>query len=369
MNYAQRRDKLAASLDADVLLVSHPVNVRYLSGFTGDASYLLLGRGTTLLVSDARFTGQIADECPDLPVHIRGRDETTLDALGAVIAKHGLRSVAFEANRMTVADFEGLKEKVKAVDWKPAKGSVESLRAVKDADEVGVLRRAIKVAELVFDAFRAELRPGDTEYEMADRVEFLVRRHGGRQSSFDPITAVGDRSALAHAPPTGRRLAEGGWLLVDWGAVVDGYRSDLTRVLIPDTQQVRSADSPDFDRGRLETVCRAVDEARRRAIAMIRPGVATKAVDAEARAALAEAGLAEQFTHGLGHGIGLEVHEKPGLRTNSDEVLEAGMVVTVEPGVYVSGWGGVRIEDDVLVTPDGCEVLSSLPRDFAAALV
>lgn len=371
MNYEARRERLIASLKpgSDAFLVSHPTNVRYLTGFTGDASYLIVNLTRTILVSDGRFTEQIAGECPGLDTHIRSLKETTLEALAGVISKLGVRKLSFESNRLTVADFDALKEKLKGVDLHPTKEVIEWIRAIKDEAEVAIIRRAITAAERAFEAFRVELRRGDSEVELADRMEFLIRRNGGRRSSFEPITAGGERSALAHAPPTDRLLTAGGWLLVDWGAVVDGYCSDLTRLLIPNTQHFRSSNSPGIDLPRLATAYRALDGARRRAIAAVRPGVATKAVDAEARAALEQAGMADKFTHGLGHGIGLEVHEKPGLRMNSDDVLVAGMVITIEPGVYFPGWGGIRIEDDVLVTADGCEVLSSLPRDFEAALV
>jgi Xaa-Pro aminopeptidase len=371
MNYGSRRERLLAALDAgiDALLVSHPINVRYLTGFTGDSSYLIAGRTRTLLVSDGRFSEQLAGECPGLETHIRGLAETTLEALAAVVEKLGMRRLAFESHRLTVADFEAVKHKLTTAELQPTRDIVERLRAVKDDDEVAAIRRAIAAAEGAFEAFRGQLQPGDREVELADRMEFLVRGHGARRTSFEPITAGGERSALAHAPPTDRVLTTGGWLLVDWGAVVDGYCSDLTRLLVPNTQLFRQSNSPAIDLTRLAAAYRAVDVAREQAIAAIRPGVATKAVDDVARTALAAAGLAEQFTHSLGHGIGLEVHEKPGLRMNSDDVLAAGMVVTVEPGVYFPGWGGIRIEDDVLVTPGGAETLSSLPRDFEAALV
>jgi Xaa-Pro aminopeptidase len=200
---------------------------------------------------------------------------------------------------------------------------------------------------------------------LADRVEALVRKLGGRGTSFETIAAVEDRSALAHAPPTTRTAGSGGWLLLDWGAIVDGYRSDLTRLLIWRKSPVPTAGAGD----RLRTAYAAVLAARDAALAQMRPGVACKEVDAAARAALEKFGLADKFTHGLGHGLGLETHEKPGLRANSEEVLEAGMVVTIEPGVYEAGWGGVRIEDDILITPDGPEFMSHLAYDFESAFI
>ncbi|MFL5329400.1 MAG: M24 family metallopeptidase [Gemmataceae bacterium] len=367
-NHLSRRDRLRSKLNEakiDALLVSYSTNVQYLCGFTGGASYLIVGRSGDMLVSDGRFTEQIADEAPGVPLHIRTTKETTLEALGTVIEKMGLRNVGFESARLTVADFESLKEKLKSVNWAPTQSLVESQRAVKDESELAILRRAIVVAENVYEQFRAELRPEDTELELADRVEALARKLGGRGTSFETIAAVEDRSALAHAPPTTRTAGSGGWLLLDWGAIVDGYRSDLTRLLIWRKPPVPSAGAGD----RLQKAYAAVLAARDAALTKMRPGVACKEVDAAARAALEKFGLADKFTHGLGHGLGLETHEKPGLRANSEEVLASGMVVTIEPGVYEAGWGGVRIEDDILITPDGPEFMSHLAYDFESAFI
>lgn len=371
-NFPIRRDRLRsqlAQLQIDALLVSHPVNVRYLTGFTGDASYLLVDRSRELLVSDGRFTEQIEQECPGLNTHIRTLGETTLQALGAIIQKSGFRNIGIEANRMTVAEFEGLSQKIPTTNWKSTQGVVEAFRAVKDIDEIKFIREAVAVAERVYQAFRDQLRPDHTELQLSDCVESLVRQMGGRGTSFDPIVAIGDRSGLAHAPPTMKRACEGNWLLLDWGAIHAGYRSDLTRILIPNKSGFQSGKSSKFDPARLAEVYRTVLQAQEHAIAAVRPGANAKDVDSAARAVFESAGMGERFSHSLGHGIGLETHEKPGLRMTSDEVLTAGMVVTIEPGAYIPGWGGVRIEDDVLVTPDGCESLSSLPRDFDSSFV
>jgi Xaa-Pro aminopeptidase len=373
MNYVSRRDRLAAELAApglDALLVSSPVNIRYLTGFTGGGgSYLLILRDSCLLISDGRFPAQIAEECPDVPSYIRPLGETTTEAVGRVVAKHNLRAIGFEAHSVTVAELQTLKDKVASADWVPTRQQVERLRMVKDADEIAVIRKSVAASERVFADFRQRLRAGDTEYDMTDRIEALARAHGGRATSFEPITAVGERSALAHAPPTRRRADSGAWILIDWGVMYEGYASDLTRMLIPHTPSVRSASTPPLDRAALGKVWQAVLDARQSALAVMRPGVETRAVDAAARAAIEAAGYGDRFTHSLGHGIGLEIHEGPALRSNSDARLEPGHVVTVEPGIYIPGWGGVRIEDDVLITPDGYELLSHVPRDMDAALI
>ncbi|HJT76288.1 MAG TPA: Xaa-Pro peptidase family protein [Gemmataceae bacterium] len=362
MDYpAERRRNLARCLDAeglDALLVSSPVNVTYLTGFTGDSSYLLLGRRQTVLVSDSRYTQQIADECPGLEAHIRPPTRTVHQAAAEVIERLGCRSIGFESNHLTVADWQTLRDLAKAVDWKPGSDRIERLRAVKDPSEVAAIREAIDIAQRAFAVFRALLRPDDREKDLCDALDHYMRRAGGQGASFPPIVAVGERAALPHAPPTERAVGEADLLLVDWGASGRLYKSDLTRVLA--TRRI----SP-----KLEEVYGVVLTAQERALRKIRPGAQAKDVDAEARTAIAEAGYGDYFGHGLGHGIGLQIHEAPMLRPNADVVLEPGMVITVEPGVYLPGWGGVRIEDDVLVTPDGCEVLTTVAKDLASITV
>ncbi len=346
----------------DGALITNPLNVTYLTGFTGEASTLVVGSEKVLLVSDGRFTEQIAEECPGLDVYIRPPSITVQQATQQELAKMGFRSVGFEAAQMTVADFEGLKEKTPSVEWKPGRDRVEQLRAIKDNDEVGAIRLAIKIAEKAFAMFRAMLRPTDTEKDLADAMEGFVRRAGGKCTSFPVIAATGARAALPHAPPTNHRVEESFLLLVDWGANESLYKSDLTRVLW--SHNHAAASPSDYDQFR--RVYEVVLEAQRRAIATIRPGVTSTEVDKAARGYIADQGFGERFTHGLGHGIGLNIHEAPFFRPNHEVLLEAGMVVTMEPGIYLPGWGGVRIEDDVLITPDGAEVLTNSPRDLDA---
>jgi Xaa-Pro aminopeptidase len=359
MDYpAQRRDRLCqitASEGLDALLVTNPVNVSYLTGFSGDSSYLVLSRDRALLVSDFRYTQQIADECPGLETHIRPVSQTIQQAGAEVVHRLGARSVGFESSHLTVAGFETIRGEAKTAAWKASADRVEKLRAVKDPSEVSEIRAAIKFAERAFEVFRASVRPEDTEKELCDAMEGYIRAAGGTCASFPPIVAVGERSALPHAPPTARTVGEASLVLVDWGASGRFYKSDLTRVLTSHTISTK-----------LEAVYAVVTRAQTAAIRALRPGVKARDVDAEARGVIAQAGFGDFFDHGLGHGIGLQIHEGPWMKPNSDAVFEAGNVVTVEPGVYLPGWGGVRIEDDVLITPDGCEVLSNVPKDISA---
>ena len=359
MDYpALRRERLAQALSEQGLgyfLVSNPTNVTYLTGFSGESSYLLLAKSRTVLISDFRFIEQLAEECPGLETHIRPTTQTLQQAACEVIGKLGVRTLGFEGTHLTVADLETLRELAKTVDWKDCRDRVEQLRAVKDPSEVSAIRDAISIAERAFAAFKALLRPHDQEKDLSDALEMYVRRSGGRCTSFASIVAVGPRAALPHAPPTSKAIAEAELLLVDWGASGRFYQSDLTRVLTKRTI------SP-----KLEEVYQVVLTAQARALREIRPGVKAQDVDAIARTSIAAAGYGDHFGHGLGHGIGLQVHEAPALRPTSTTILQPGMVVTVEPGIYLRGWGGVRIEDDVLVTPVGCEVLTSVPKDLAS---
>lgn len=381
MNYLhQRRSLLTQTLKrhgVDTFLVTAPVNVTYLTGFTGEESYFAFVPKREILVSDARFDEQIKEECPDLEIHIRPHTRTTLEAAVEVLTKSGAKSVGVEGNRLTLDELEHLKTLAPKLTFVPLGGTVEAQRMVKDPGEVEKIREAVRVAERGFRMFVATLREADTEKEMVDALEGYVRRAGARGTSFPPIVAVGERGALPHAPPTAKELGDSSKLLVDWGADL-GYKSDLTRTLrspfgtAPSRRNKQERVGYDFDK--LYAVVLAAQNA---ALAAIRPGIKAKDVDAAARAVFAGAKLDKYpdlkldkcFTHGLGHGIGLEVHEGPKIRSNSEDVLAAGMVVAIEPGIYIPGWGGIRIEDDVLVTHDGCKLLSTLSREVATLAV
>jgi Xaa-Pro aminopeptidase len=375
MNYLlQRRSTLAQALKArgvDGFLVTTPVNVTYLTGYTGDDTFYAVAPKHELLISDTRFEDQIKEECPDLDAHIRPHTRTTLEAAAEVLTKAGAKAVGVEGNRITLGDLERLKQLAPKVEFVSLDGLVEGQRAIKDPGEVEKIRDAVRAAERGFRMFVATLREADTEKDMVDALEGYVRRAGARSTSFPPVIAVGERGALPHAPPTAKPLGDGSKLLVDWGADLL-YKSDLTRTLRSPFGTAPSRKNK-FERVgfRFEDLYKVVLDAQNAALAAIRPGVKARDVDAAARKSFASArldkhhdlDLSQYFTHGLGHGIGLEVHEAPKIRSNSDDVLESGMVVTVEPGLYIPGWGGIRIEDDVLVTHDGCRLLSTLSRE------
>ncbi len=355
MPAADRRERLRATFDAaevDGLVITSTTNVGYLSDFTGEDSALLLTRDRAILVSDGRFALQLAQECPDLDVLIRPIGQPLPEGVGGLAKSLGIGRLGFEGRATTVDDFDTLREASEGVELVPTKGLVERLRMIKDEAEIAAIREAVVMAERAFLDLRGWLRPGATEKAAADFLEAALRNHGASAASFAPIVAVGARAALPHARPTpGTIVGENGLILIDWGARGRAYQSDLTRVLT--TGKVTRE---------FETVYRTVLEAQRRAIAAIRPGVEARSIDAAAREVIAEAGFGDRFNHSVGHGIGRDVHEAPTLRHVSEMALEPGMVVTVEPGAYFPEWGGVRIEDDVLVTAEGAEVLSTLAK-------
>lgn len=336
----------------DSLLVSHPENRRYLSGFTGSFGYLLISQEEALLATDFRYFQQVQEQAPAYTLaKVQGG---TVESLASILQQHvaeGAR-LGFEAEHLTVALYEKLREDVGTVQWVPTQGLVERLRAVKDPEEVAAIRRAVALADDVLEAILPTLRPGVTEREVAWRLESAMRERGAEKVSFDLIVASGPNGAKPHAVTTDRPLGRGEPIVMDMGCVVDGYCSDLTRTVI--------LGEPD---GRFRDLYDLVLQAQRAAEEGIRPGLSGREADALAREILDAAGYKEEFGHSLGHGVGLEVHELPRLSALAEEPLQEGMVFTVEPGVYIPGWGGIRIEDVAVLRADGVEVLTACTKD------
>ena len=355
--YAARRNRLIRSLkssEVECLLVTRESSIRYLTGFTGDSSWLLIGPTATVLISDSRYQTQIREECPELEACIRTARKSLTDTAAGVVCRVHLRHLGFESDYLTVAQHSALAGKLTSTNLVPTNGLVEVLRAVKDKWETAQIHEAIRQAERAIAVIRAGLRPDQTETQIRFLLESSMRDFGAAGAAFEPIVAVGPTAALPHAHAGRRRVSESSVLLIDWGAVsAAGYRSDLTRVFF--TGRVTK---------KMKSVYDTVLAAQRAAIHSIRAGVVCRDVDAAARSVIEKAGYGRRFGHGLGHGIGLDIHEDVRLSPTSEEVLKPGMVVTVEPGIYLDDQFGVRVEDDVLVTRNGCEVLTSVPREF-----
>ncbi|MCA9123455.1 MAG: aminopeptidase P family protein [Planctomycetaceae bacterium] len=360
-NYKQRRDKLrrlVRETNADAILVTSYDNVTYLTGFTGDSSYLLLTRDGQIILSDKRYTTQLENECPNIDLDIRGPESTMLECVAKLVRKTKLGSLAIEAGNVTLEFFQKLEEKLAKVDLVATGGLVEQLREIKDKDELTEIREAIGIAERAFAVVKAGLRPEQTEKQVCDEIERQVRLFGGACTAFWPIVGVGPNGALPHYRPGEVKVEESFMVLVDWGAKAKLYMSDLTRIIV-------TGKAP----AKLERVYNIVLKAQKKAIEAIRPGAIMEDIDAAARKVITDAGFGKQFGHSLGHGFGLQIHEQPRLAVNQKRPLQTGMVVTVEPGIYLPGAFGVRIEDDILVTSDGHEVLSNVPKEYADCVI
>lgn len=338
-------------LEVDAFLVTNETNVRYLSGFTGDSSYLLVAGDQTTILSDGRFGTQIAIDCPDLACAIRPPSQPMADLTQSVLNDSGIKRVAIESNDLSLAAYRELESTCQSIDFVETSGTIELIRMIKDASEVELTRRAVQIAEEAIESVLSSMCGTDTEREIAYRIEAAMRARGAEGCSFPPIVAAGAAGALPHYRPGSATVGDSPTLLIDWGATYQGYASDLTRTFH------RPAASDDFRRA-----YDVVLQAQLAAIERVAPGVKASDVDAAARDTLDQAGLAEAFIHSLGHGTGLQIHEGPRISAVSDERLASGMIITVEPGVYFRDKFGIRIEDDVLVTDDGCEVLSRLPK-------
>jgi Xaa-Pro aminopeptidase len=336
-----------------MLLVTDLVNVRWLTGFTGSNAAAVVGReGSRRFVTDFRYLTQSADE-----VDPAWEREIAVDLLAGVVKGlpgSGELRLAFDDAHVSVKDHGRLSGMLRAgIELVPAGGAVEALRAVKDAEELEAVRAAARLADDALTEVLGRGLVGRTEREVALDLEFTMRRMGAQAASFPPIVAAGEHGALPHATPREVAIPAGTLCVVDWGAQLDGYASDCTRTYATGDIDPRDAE-----------VYALVLAAQEAALAAVRPGPTGREVDAVARSIIDAAGHAEHFGHGLGHGVGLDVHEGPRLSKQGETALAAGMVVTVEPGVYVPGAVGVRIEDLVIVTDDGAEVVSSLPKDL-----
>lgn len=335
-------------------LITNFNNVTYLTGFTGDDSYLFVTQQKSILITDQRYTTQLEEECPALELQVRAPGVAMVDAVAEVVTASRERHLLVESNSLTIGVHASLAESMPQVELVRCVELVEALRIVKDAEEVAAIRRAVQQAERAFQVVRAGLRGDQTERDVAFALEHQIRLFGGKGCSFPAIVAVGSRAALPHARPTSRCIGEAAFVLIDWGACESRYMSDLTRMLV--TTKIPA---------KFEKFYNIVLQAQKAGIAAIRPGIAMEDVDRAARKVIEQAGLGKRFGHGLGHGIGLDIHESPRLTANQKQLLAPGMVVTVEPGVYLPGWGGIRIEDDVLVTEGGHEVLTNLGKELS----
>ncbi len=336
-------------LKADAFLCSGLSNVRYLTDYTGSSGMALISEDGAWFFTDFRYKTQAAEQVKGYDIIIAKK--ALSDAAARVARKKNFKRVAFEAAHVTVAAHEEMVKQFKEVELVSSKKVVERERVVKDAEEIAVIRKAVDIADRAYEHIVGRLKPGRVEREVALEIEEFMIQQGADGLSFDVIVASGVRSALPHGKASLKKLAAGELITFDFGCKVQGYCSDLTRTVClgkPTREQ--------------QKIYRIVLDAQRRAEEAIRADAGCKAVDAAARDYIKEQGYKENFGHGLGHGVGIDIHEAPRLHWRDRGKLKPGHIVTVEPGIYIEGWGGVRIEDMVVVTQNGCQILTKAAK-------
>jgi Xaa-Pro aminopeptidase len=354
MDYAGRQRRFQQTLGEEKLdgfVVTHPANLRYLCGYTGSNGLLLFLDGRRVFFTDGRYTEQAHEEVKGARIVI---SQGPLVKEAAKILSKAKATLGFEADLTTVQAAQQMKSEAgRQIRWKATAGLIMQQRMIKDSEELKLIREAVKLGAKVYEQAAQAIRPGVSESEVAGNLEFAARKAGADGMSFETIVAAGKRSALPHGKASQQAIPKRGFVVVDSGVILRGYCSDMTR-----TVYVGRA-------GRVEHGWyEAVLEAQLVGISTVRAGIKASTVDDAARAVLRKAKLDRYFTHSTGHGVGLEIHEPPRIGNRQDEKLAAGMVVTIEPGVYLPGMGGIRIEDMVVVTEKGCEVLTPVGKEF-----
>ncbi len=355
-DYAARQARLRKALaekNVDALLVTHLPNVRYLCGFTGSAGMLLVAAARkSVFITDGRYREQAREEVRDARVGVpkSGILEAAAKASGGLL----LKSLAIEGEHMPVATRDKLARLLpRGTRLQGVSGIVEALRMIKDEAEIELLRRAVLLGSSLFKGVLRHVRPGTSELAVSAELEYAARRAGAESMSFETIVAAGCRAALPHGRASSQPIPGNGFVVLDFGVILAGYCSDMTRTVHVGRPSPRARKMYD-----------AVQEAQQAGLDAVGPGVGVSEVDRAARSVLRRAGFGSYFTHSTGHGVGLEIHEAPRLGKAQQEILRPGMVVTVEPGVYIPGLGGVRIEDMVAVTDTGREVLTPTPKEL-----
>jgi Xaa-Pro aminopeptidase len=329
----------------DAFLVTKEQNVSHVSGFSGQESYLLISHKRNWFITDFRYMEQARKETKGY--EIIGRKDSWTKVLAELVASARIKNLGFESESITFEEYNRISSLIRGIRLTPVKGLIEEIREIKSHSEIKIIRHAVKLACETHEFLKGFIRPGISEMEVASEAEYFIRKSGGEKSAFDTIVAAGSHASQPHARASRRKLANAGTIIIDLGIRYQGYNSDLTRTLFLGKMPVKA-------RKVYDTVLTAQDKALR----LIKPGVRISAVDRAARDFISKNGYGKFFGHALGHGVGREIHELPRISSGEKKALREGMVFTVEPGIYIPGWGGVRIEDMVVVTDKGCEVLS-----------
>lgn len=336
----------------DAFLIKKIFNVRYLSNFSGSAGVVLITKDKNYFISDFRYKSQSNEEVlKDFEIIIFKQASNSF--LGDLIKENDLKRIGVESNALVLSEFETIKKEFNNVEFVPVDSLIENIVIRKTEAEISEIQKAVDITDRVFEKMLSMIKPGMTEKEVAAEITYHHKKYGAEKDAFDPIVASGERSAFPHARPTGKVIQTGELVTLDFGCTVNGFNSDLTRTIavgkIPD------------DAVKIYNIVR---EAQQLCLDNVRIGIKGKDLDAFPRSYIAQHGYGDNFGHGTGHGLGLEVHEIPKINPYSEYILEENNVFTVEPGIYVEGFGGVRIEDDVVVRKDGCQILNKSPKEL-----
>ena len=350
----ERIRKLRSILHAeklDALLVSDPLHIRYLTGFSGDTGWTLVGPEQTFLITDFRYEEQARIEAPNSDLLIAKNG--FVEKMAELAPKDTGHRIGFEEVHLPYQAYKKLGEHLSHAQWIAQDDLVERLSIIKDAREIAHIREAVRIGDRVFEQVVPLLKPGVTERDIAAEIDYAIRKQSVEGPSFEAIVASGPRASMPHATVSDRAFQSGDLVILDFGAVFRGYASDMTRTLVIGAPTVQQ-----------RAVYQIVLRAQESAIAAAKAGLPCAELDRIARTIIKDACYGPQFGHSLGHGVGLGVHEQPRISSKSNQVLEPGMVITIEPGIYIPGWGGIRIEDLVVIQPDGCENLTTAPKQL-----
>ncbi len=343
-----------SGMDALFMLKQETVskqNVRYISGFTGSSAHLIISPERRILLTDDRYTEQAAAQCPEFEVI--GHERQPEEKMREILASLKIRTVGYETQSLTVEQFNLARENIPGIEWIPTTGIIEELRAVKQSEEIHLLEQAAELAAAGFQHILNLIEPGAKEQDLALELEIFMRKNGAEAPAFDIILISGAKSSLQHGTPSQKKIENGDLVVLDFGARYRGYRSDFTRTVA--VNQVTQKQREIYD---------LVKKAQSRGLEIIKPGMSSGEIYREVQAIITRAGYADYSGRGIGHGVGLEIHEDPAIRANCDAELKTGQVLTMEPGIYIPGWGGVRIEDTVVVEGHGCRVLAEVPKEL-----
>lgn len=350
MSRLEKLVSLLNELSLDAFYITYNPNVRYLSNFSGSSGSLLLTRNGRYFFTDFRYKDQSAKQVKGFDIIINYENS---DELKKVIERNNLTKVGFESTHMSYGTYDKLKNTFNGVQFIPLTERVEDLTVQKTEDEIKKIKKAVDITDKTFSEMLNIIKPGMTELELSAEITYAHKKHGALKDSFDPIVASGWRASLPHGIATSKKIEKGDMLTLDIGCVYEGFCSDMTRTI--------AVGKPSQE---MEKIYRIVLDAQLRAIEKAKANISSKELDRVARDYITKNGYGENFGHGLGHGLGVEVHELPGLSQRTEIQLKENCVVTIEPGVYIENVGGVRIEDDVLLKKDGCEVLTASPKEL-----